>query len=105
LLAGLGSAQTTNYFDVIVNNSLYSSGQITSSITQYLNDITAQGYTPRLVTTSFVDPAALRSTLANDYATYGIKGAVMVGDSRVGGRALGRERSAIGNSRRRGHRA
>jgi hypothetical protein len=83
LLAGLGSAQATDYVDVVVNSSLYSSGQITSSINQYLSDITAQGYTPRLVTNSFADPAALRASLASDYSTYGIKGAVFVGDMPV----------------------
>ncbi len=83
LLAGLGKAQATDYVDVIVNNSLYSGGQITASLNQYLSDITAQGYTPRLVTTSFADPAALRTSLANDYSTYNIKGAVMIGDMPV----------------------
>jgi autotransporter-associated beta strand protein len=79
LLASLANAQT-NYVDVIVNNSLYSGGQIGSSLNQYMSDITAQGYTPRLVTTPFANPAALRTALANDYSTYHIKGAVMVGD-------------------------
>ena len=68
---------------MIVNNSLYSGGQITASLNQYLSDITAQGYTPRLVTNSFADPAALRTYLANEYSTYNIKGAVMVGDMPV----------------------
>jgi hypothetical protein len=80
MLVGLGSARASDYVDVIVNNSLYLGKQIRASLNQYLNDITAQGYTPRLVTTSFADPAALRTALANDYSTYNIKGAVMVGD-------------------------
>ena len=80
LLAGSANAQTTNYIDVIVNNSLYTGGQISSSLNTYLSDITAQGYTPRLVTNAFANPAALRAKLASDYSTYDIKGAVFVGD-------------------------
>jgi hypothetical protein len=73
-------AQAANV-EVIVNNSLYSGGQITASLNTYLADIQAQGYTPILTTTSFVNPAALRSHLASEYgSTGGLAGVVMIGD-------------------------
>jgi autotransporter-associated beta strand protein len=77
---GQATAQARYDVDVIVNSSLYSGGEITDSLNQYIRGITAQGYTPRLVTTAFANPAALRTQLASDYNTYGIKGAVFVGD-------------------------
>jgi len=66
--------------EVVVNSSLYAGGQITAGLNQYLQDITDQGYTPILTTSSFADPAALRSHLANRRATQGLAGAVFVGD-------------------------
>ena len=79
-LSGLGIAQAANNVEVIVNNSLYSSGAITASLNQYLGDLQSQGYTPHLTTSAFSDPAALRSYLAGRYNSAGIKGAVMIGD-------------------------
>ena len=66
--------------EVIVSRSLYSSGQITPALNQYLADLQAQGYVPTLTTTSFSDPAALRSHLANRHGTQGLAGAVLIGD-------------------------
>ncbi len=66
--------------EVIVNSSLYASGDITDSLDQYLLDIRAQGYAPTLTTTAFANAADLRAHLANRYATDGLAGAVFVGD-------------------------
>jgi hypothetical protein len=79
-LSGLGIAQAAGTVEVIVNNSLYSSGSITSGLNQYLSDLQAQGYTPHLTTSAFGTAADLRSYLANRYSSAGIKGAVMIGD-------------------------
>lgn len=66
--------------EVIVNSSLYNSGQISVGLNQYLGDLQAQGFNPTLTTTSFASPAALRSHLANRYSQAGLAGAVLIGD-------------------------
>lgn len=66
--------------EVIVNPSLYASGQIATGLNQYLADLTSQGYAPRLTTTTFATSASLRSHLANRYTTSGLAGAVFIGD-------------------------
>ena len=66
--------------EVIVDSSLYATGEITDALNQYLLDVRAQGYTPTLTTTAFANAAALRTHLANRYNTDGLAGAVFVGD-------------------------
>ena len=66
--------------DIVVNPALYSSGQITGSLTQYMQDIRRQGYNPVLTTASFTTAADLRNHLSTEYATTGLAGAVFVGN-------------------------
>ncbi len=66
--------------EIIVENSLYNSGEITAAINQYAQDIQLQGYTPTITTTPFADPNSLRTHLADRYNTDGLAGAVFVGD-------------------------
>jgi hypothetical protein len=79
-LSCLGNVQAARNVEVIVNNSLYAGGQITSSLNQYLTDLQTQGYTPHVTTSSFANPSALRTYLTNQYNTAGIEGAVMIGN-------------------------
>jgi hypothetical protein len=79
-LFGLGTAQAAKNVEVVVNNALYTGGQITASLNQYLSDLQLQGYTPHLTTSSFSSTAALRSYLTDRYNSAGIEGAVMIGD-------------------------
>lgn len=73
-------AQATNV-EVIVDNALYNTGQITASLNTYISDLQTQGYNPILTTTAFTSAAALRSHLAANYnAPGGLAGAVMIGD-------------------------
>jgi len=66
--------------EIVVNPTLYASGEITAGLNQYIADVQAQGYTPILTTSAFADAAALRSHLANRYNTVGLEGTVFVGD-------------------------
>jgi hypothetical protein len=79
-LFGLGTAQAAKNVEVIVNNALYTSGQITASLSQYLSDLQLEGYAPHLTTSSFASTTALRSYLADRYSSAGIEGAIMIGD-------------------------
>lgn len=66
---------------VIVNSTLYASGQINARLDRYISDITAQGYTPTLVTTKFSTPAQLRTHISTSYSQPGgLAGVVLVGD-------------------------
>ncbi len=67
-------------FEVIVEPSLYAAGQLDASLARYVSDIAAQGYAPTLTTTAFADANALRTHLADRYATAGLAGAVLIGD-------------------------
>jgi hypothetical protein len=78
--SSVGIAQAANTIEVVVNNSLYSSGAITTNLNRYLGDLQSQGYTPHLTTSAFSSPAALRSYLADRYNSAGIQGTVMIGD-------------------------
>jgi len=66
--------------EIVVNHSLYASGEITDSLNQYLLDVAVQGYLPTLTTTAFANATELRSHLANRHATDGLAGAVFIGD-------------------------
>ena len=79
LLAPAASAWASDNVMVVVNNSLYSGGQITSSLNTYLDDLREQGLSPILVTDSFTTPTQLRARLANQYSTGGLAGAVLIG--------------------------
>jgi hypothetical protein len=79
-LFGLATAQAAKNVEVVVNNALYTGGQITASLSQYLSDLQLQGYTPHLTTSSFSSTTALRSYLADRYSSAGIEGAIMIGD-------------------------
>ncbi|HUU12051.1 MAG TPA: hypothetical protein VM431_16120 [Phycisphaerae bacterium] len=74
------SGQSTNVA-VVVEHDLYASGAIGAGLTQYLADITAQGYSPIVVTgfTSTSSPAGLRQLLTTCYNTRGLAGAVLIG--------------------------
>ena len=78
--AASGQLPSTNVA-VVVEQGLYTGGAISAGLTQYLADITAQGYNPILTTNFTTDsaPADLRTHLANQYATQGLAGAVFVG--------------------------
>jgi hypothetical protein len=80
IVSGLRSVQAATNIEVMVNPSLYSSGQITNSLNRYLSDLQLQGYSPHLTTSSFADPAAIRTYLTNRYTSAGIEGAVMIGN-------------------------
>jgi hypothetical protein len=62
---------------VIVHPSVYSA--ISSSITTYLADLAAAGYTAELHTENFANPVAVRNLLQAGY-TNGLLGAVLVGN-------------------------
>jgi len=79
LLATAAMAWAGNV-EVIVNPTLYATGEITDSLNQYLDDLQHQGYTPTLTTTSFADAEALRNHLIARYNTDGLAGALFVGD-------------------------
>ena len=68
--------------EIVVNSTLYSSGQITAGLNQYMRDITRQGYNPILTTANSTDSASdLRSHLAATYNSIGgLAGTVFVGD-------------------------
>jgi hypothetical protein len=80
IFSGLGSAQAAKNVEVIVNNALYSSGQINASLNQYLSNLQVEGYTPHLTTSSFANPDSLRTYLTNRYNSAAIEGAVMIGN-------------------------
>jgi hypothetical protein len=69
--------------EIIVNKALYDSGAIATSLSQYVSDLTLQGYSPTVIATTFATPAALRSHLAARYAGTGLAGAVIVGSEPV----------------------
>ncbi len=66
--------------EIVVNSSLYASGQVTAGLNQYMQDISTQGYNPILTTSSFADAAALRTHLQGRYQNQGLAGAVFVGN-------------------------
>jgi len=74
------SIASAGNIEIVVNPTLYASGEITASLNQYIADVQAQGHTPILTTSAFADAAALRSHLANRYNTDGLDGAVFIGD-------------------------
>jgi hypothetical protein len=74
---------TSPNMEVIVNSSLYSSGQISAGLNQYLSDLRIQGYNPTLTATTFADAAALRSYLGSRYSASGLAGAVIIGDEPI----------------------
>ncbi len=81
LLAASPAAAQSKNVEVVVEHDLYAGGQIATGLSQYLADITLQGYTP-LLTTSFTadsTPENLRAHLAGRYSTDGLAGAVLIG--------------------------
>ena len=72
--------------EVVVEHDLYAGGLISASLSQYLSDITGQGYTPILTTiyTATDSPTDLRNHLANRYNTQGLAGVVFIGHLPVG---------------------
>lgn len=85
-LCALGSswsAKTTDASDnveVIVSGSLYSGGEMATSLSRYVGDLQAQGYRPYVTAGLFPNPAALRSHLASRHGTEGLAGVVLIGD-------------------------
>jgi hypothetical protein len=77
-----GANGQSNTVAVVVENGLYESLEIKDGLDRYLSDITAQGFTPLLVTTftSTSQPADLRTHLSNQYnAPDGLAGTVFIG--------------------------
>ena len=66
--------------EIVVDSSLYATGEITESLAQYVRDLTCQGYAPTVTTTAFSSATQLRAHLADRYVTDGLAGAVFVGD-------------------------
>lgn len=83
--ASPAGAQSTNV-EIVVEHDLYDGGEIAAGLSQYLADITFQGYTP-ILTTSFTATSTaedLRAHLAARYTTDGLAGAVLIGHLPVG---------------------
>ena len=69
---------STGAIRVLIRDAIYPS--LAAAIGQYVDDLTAQGYTASALVGDFATPAALRAWLQAEYADSHILGAVIIGD-------------------------
>lgn len=70
--------------EIIVQSSLYDGGNISPRLDRYLQDLTNQGYRPRIHRCAEPTPAALRAYLRSVHDTEGLAGAVFIEATALG---------------------
>jgi hypothetical protein len=77
---GVSLGSGSHNVEIIVNQSLYNSGDISAALNQYISDACDQGYNPILTPSTFTTAAEIRSHLASTYGSVGLAGAILIGD-------------------------